>query len=278
VPDLPLLAGTRAVAAFRVAARQVRLKLFWLRHDASQPVEIPFDGGRLLLPPRYVEHYIVRRYEPLSQQVLTDFLRHGMVFADIGAHIGSYTVLAARAVGARGRVHAVEPWPGNVDVLRTNVKLNDLGNVLIHPLAAGSRRERRVFNVTGASDSHGFYEHPRTGTVEHLDVEVVPVDELVSGHVDAIKIDVEGAELEVLAGMARLLSESPRPALLVEWNPECLRAAGVCPEELPALLRDLGFSRLLVLDDERRRRLSVEKAWRLLKRPLWYANIWALPD
>ena len=71
-------------------------------------------------------------------------------------------------------------------------------------------------------------------------VDVAPLDELVSGRVDLVKIDVEGAELEVLSGMPRLLAQ-PGLSLAIEWHPELQRAAGYAPDALPRFMLDAGF-------------------------------------
>jgi hypothetical protein len=73
-----------------------------------------------------------------------------------------------------------------------------------------------------------------------LSVPVVPLDELVDGAVDVVKIDVEGAELEVLEGMTRLLT-SPRIALIVEWHPLLQHMAGIAPDALPRWLLQRGW-------------------------------------
>lgn len=74
----------------------------------------------------------------------------------------------------------------------------------------------REFNSTKSSDIHGFYRHPLEPTARTEKVRRCPLDELVNGRVDLVKIDVEGAEIEVLAGMSRILSENRRVRLVVE--------------------------------------------------------------
>src|SRR5205814_1290703 len=132
-------------------------------------------------------------YEPVTTRALISRLRPGARVVDVGAHIGYYTCLTARAVGAGGVVHAIEPAPENVEVLRRNVELNALPQVTIHPVAASATAETRTFRLTHSSDSHGFYGHPLAHDVGSIDVPAVPLDDVVEPPVTAIKVDVEGA-------------------------------------------------------------------------------------
>jgi FkbM family methyltransferase len=138
-----------------------------------------------------------------------EHLRPGVVVADIGAHIGFLTFLMARLVGDTGRVYAFEPAPENVAYLTRNVASNGATNVVVVPVAAGAnngnapsrRRQRYGLPLPGNPFSR------TRGTVE---VEQVSVDDVVP-FVDVAKIDVEGAEIEVLRGMGRLLAHEPKP-------------------------------------------------------------------
>jgi FkbM family methyltransferase len=171
-------------------------------------------------------------YEPERQLEFARLVREGDVVLDIGANVGFYTLLAARMVGPSGRVLAFEPLPDNLPVLRRHLAVNGLTNVDVIPAAVASRSGSRRFN-TG--------EYPATGQLSELggiEVDVVSLDDLRAAgrlsRVDLMKIDVEGAELEVLEG-ARAVLEEFRPVVIMELhNPEMDRK---CPE----LLRSLGY-------------------------------------
>jgi hypothetical protein len=94
-----------------------------------------------------------------------------------------------------------------------------------------------------------------------------------------VKIDVEGAELLVLEGMTRILSDTPRPVLWVEWMPKCMQAAGYGPSDMPDRLRALGFDELTVFDDVRGETFSTDEIVATLGRnelpTYWHSNVLA---
>lgn len=182
-----------------------------------------------------------RRVHRLMSRVLT----RGATVADVGANIGFNTVYAARSVGPSGRVVAVEPAGDNLAVLRSNVERNRLANVVIMPVAAGRARETRDFYQRGPLSAVNslFRESVYAHVTDVFEVSVQTVDSMVHGAVDLVKIDVEGAELEVLEGMTRLL-RVPSLRLVVEWHPLLQETAGVAPGALPYTLLDLGYSLL----------------------------------
>jgi len=250
-------------------------------YSPDQHWRLPLHSGglRLHVPPRFLHHHVFQEYEPVTRRTFLRHLRRGMVVVDVGAHIGYYTVVAARRVGDAGRVHAVEPSPENLALLRDNLSLNGLTNVAIHAVAAGTQRRGRRFHLTESSDSSGFHSHPLTPTVRTTEVMETPLDELVDGRVHALKIDVEGSEIDVLRGSRRILADNPAIHLFVEWNPACMKSAGLEPAELPRYLRGCGFRRLVVLDDGERRVGSLADALARIDAgaapDTWYANLWA---
>jgi FkbM family methyltransferase len=175
-------------------------------------------------------------------RLLDRFVRPGYTVVDVGANIGYNTLHAARLAGAGGRVIAVEPTPDNLEVLRHNIQAAGLGNVTVQPVAAGRSPETRRLFVRGARSAVNslFAESCYASVTDVLHVPVVRLDELVDGTADVVKIDVEGAELDVLGGMTRLMRARPK-ALIVEWHPKLQTMAGYAPEDLPRWLLDRGW-------------------------------------
>jgi len=174
--------------------------------------------------------------------LLDSVLRPGSTVVDVGANIGVTAAYAARRVGPAGRVVAIEPAADNLLVLAENVRHNRLPNVTIVEAAGGRRRESRQFYLRGdvSAVNSLFPESCYAEVTATTEVRVAPIDDLVEGSADLVKIDVEGAELDVLAGMPRLLAHRG-VHLVVEWHPVLQQAAGYAPDALPRLLLDGGF-------------------------------------
>lgn len=167
--------------------------------------------------------YLLGTAEPEVQTALATFLHRGMVAYDIGANVGFYTLIAARLVGAEGRVVAFEPLAANLLSLRHNLSLNAMDSVLVREEAVGNEDGTARFVVSGeVTLGHlaSLGKSLETGATVHT-VAVRRLDSLLrEGSLPApgfLKIDVEGAEADVLAGGQALL-ESVRPVLLIELH------------------------------------------------------------
>lgn len=243
--DLPLLSRIPAKRKRRLAAAVFR------RLSALVPDVVHRRSLALRVPRAAAYSYLLREHEPETQGVIAAVLRPGMVAVDVGANVGYLTLLMASAVTPGGRVVALEPAPDNLALLTENVRRNRLDEVVrVLPVAAGAERGRRPLQLGRAGTLHTLYRIDGAGGAE-IAVDVAPLDGLIEGAVDLVKIDVEGAEHAVLDGMARLLAAVPPPRLLVEWSPSALARAGSSPESLPRRLEAAGY-RLSLLDPSER--------------------------
>jgi len=144
----------------------------------------------------------------------------GETVLDVGANIGLYTVRASRLVGSQGKVIAIEAEPANFDALLLNLKLNQTNNVIPLNLAAWNRETMLDLHLFDCVQSHSLVSIPEEAHLRTIRVEARPLDrvleELGVESVDWVKIDVEGAEVEVLQGLEKTMSRSPNLKLLVE--------------------------------------------------------------
>jgi FkbM family methyltransferase len=160
--------------------------------------------------------YLRGAVEPAAQQILMDRLRPGMVFYDLGANIGFFSLLAARMVGVEGKVFSFEPDPQVADRLREHIERNGYTNITV--IEAG------VWSVTGqVSFLAATASSPDRGT-GHFKMEsdgvltrCIALDDFVleASAPNGIKCDVEGAEIETLRGAANMLA-AHRPWILCE--------------------------------------------------------------
>ena len=218
-----------------------------LRRRLRGVTEVPWsvDGLEFTVP---LSLLWIFEEEPGTVAYLRKVLRPGMTAVDVGANVGSLSLVMGSAVGPTGRVIAVEPGPESLRWLRRNIERNHVANVTVVNAAAGACPGRRSFHVEDTLVLGSFYDHPRTKPRCSLEVEQKTLDELVPDGADLVKIDVEGAELEVLQGASRLLASSPR--LVVEWCPATLIAAGQSPTAILSTLTELGYH-FTMIDDQR---------------------------
>lgn len=176
-------------------------------------------------------------YETSTLRLIRRLLRPGDHFVDAGANIGYITMHAARLVGPAGRVDAFEPEPRNRARLLRHLEQNGLTpRVTVHPVALADR--------DGEADihtylDHGVYNHGSSSLfadpqARHVTTRIpmTPLDaRLGEASPRLVKIDVEGAEPLVIAGMRRLLTRPNPPALIGEINPSQSRHAGFAADE-----------------------------------------------
>ena len=190
------------------------------------------------------------RYEPQETALLQQILRPGMVFVDVGANWGYFTLAAAHLVGRAGRVISVEADPRACRTLRANIARNDLDFVTILEMAASDAPGTlQMQEYEPAANEAGNFGLARTTTVvEHgrqFKVRARTLDDVLDqagiGHVDLVKMDIEGAESRALAGLSRALSARRVRRVLLEVHPQHLRDQGSSAERVIADLRGHGY-------------------------------------
>ena len=189
-------------------------------------------------------------YEIPVQEVLSQYLKPGSVFYDIGANVGFFTILGAKIVNPEGKVYAFEPEAKNVATLRRNVEQNNFDNVTIigkavskttgaeklwlteycgsHTLTPENPELARKCTNVKALSSIGSSQQPESvpsflKVKECVTVDTVAIDDLLQQQEieppTLVKIDVEGAEIDVLQGMSQTL-EKYQPIVIYEVDNE----------------------------------------------------------
>lgn len=231
--------------ADKIRAIGLRLRAIFPR--APVPRRLPF-GIWFVVGESHVDAALLdNAFESAEINFVQRYLRPGMIALDIGAHHGLYTLLASKRVGHEGRVVAFEPSPRERKLLARNVRLNSCRNVRIQPFALGSKRMRTNLHlVDGGEDGCNSLRPPAVNFATHLvPVEVYRFDDvspkLGLRQVDFVKLDVEGAELDVLNGALALLNAAPRPVLLVEVYDIRTEPWGYKAREIVHFLSKLGY-------------------------------------
>ncbi len=220
----------------------------WLRWQAGSrllrwPVAAPFISSTRLLLRTGMRGATMNLYVGLwefeDMAFLMHLLRPGDRFIDIGANVGTYTVLAA---GIRqAHVIAIEPVPDTYQALLDNIHLNRLDDkVVAHNVGLAAREGKLPFSV-----SEGPTNHVLTTAENSVPAACIPVkrlDDLAADYAPtAVKIDVEGFEQEVIRGGQGVLSSKSLMAMIVELNQLGARY-GIDNHTTDAMLRNFGFS------------------------------------
>lgn len=220
-------------------------------------------------------------YEPPVTRLMQRRLHAGGAMVDVGANWGYFSLLAAAAVGTAGHVIALEPDPRQFQALDSNIKLNGFAHVTAIRQAAAATAGRAV--LVGYSDDaanrgvsrlgDGFPDRPS------FEVECATVDGVTTRpRVDAIKVDVEGAEIDVLRGMSDGLARHKYRSIFLELHPEQLADRGESADACLRLLLDAGYRGWTIDQSPRSYRRAVDPnlGAREILQPLeaWRAQAW----
>jgi FkbM family methyltransferase len=186
------------------------------------PVRLPFGAWWVPRIDNLGEPLLAGTFETHELDFVHSYLQPGMTVLDIGAHHGLYTLLAAKRVAPGGKVFAFEPSPRERKALQLHVRLNLCWNVAIQRLAVGNEETDADLHVVQGSETGCNSLRPPIviSKTSPIRVRVTRLDYWLArrkiDHVDFIKLDVEGAELDALKGAELLLNRKPRPVILAE--------------------------------------------------------------
>jgi FkbM family methyltransferase len=253
---------TRAVSRLRWHRHRRKFKELEYEFCRTRPAYVLVGTGdaAVKVRPLNAHHFATLQIEaePRVRQAIVDCVHAGDIVWDVGGNIGYYALIMAKLVRERGKVVVFEPTPDCVEELLSNIRLNELGNVFVEQIALGdvdgvlemevantpmSRTNRLRFNALADDRQQNV-----------MKVRVMPGDlfcDRSGGEVpNIIKVDVEGAEEEVLLGLRRILSEPRCHTVICEVHFGILEARGKqdAPVRILSFLKSLGFSQQSWLD------------------------------
>ena len=195
--------------------RVLRLPLRMIPKKMVLPILQGRLGGKKWIVGAGEHGYWLGSYEMGKRKAFERIINPGAVVYDIGANVGYFSLLSAVLVGSGGFVYAFEPLPRNVEFLRKHIKLNKLNNIQVVDAAVSDHTGEAWFNL-GASSAMGHLSE--SGEVQ---VRLVSLDRLLSERLlkppDFMKIDVEGAEYDVLCGAQEMI-RAHRPVLFLDTH------------------------------------------------------------
>jgi len=213
-----------------------------------------------------------------TRELIQRLLEPGDIFVDVGANIGMHTIAAAQAMRGQGRVIAFEPFLPTAQLLEKSVWMNGYSaSVEIHQVAAANTSTSRSLYLGATSSHHSLF--PLGANAGYgapvVQVQTVTIDDVVplSKPVTLIKIDVEGAELDVLNGAKRLLAASPDSGLIVEFGRSHLQRAGIKTADWLSHFKKLGMDCWEITSTNGElRNLAVENLDKIDSLNLFFAN------
>jgi FkbM family methyltransferase len=205
----------------------LRPRVIRTRFGFSLGVKLPDTIQKVVL--------LTGRWEPFVTRFVLDTLHSGDTFIDVGANIGYYALLASRRVGANGRVYAIEGSPSIFQRLSENVTRNNVANTtMIHAIVSDTEGTKPFWlaaephsgcstSVESAAAHHPWLRASHMSVEAHVAssplINLVPTESLFNARL--IKVDVEGAESEVLRPLIPLLGQfAPRTAWMLELSPQ----------------------------------------------------------
>lgn len=197
------------------------------------------------------------RQDAFEISLLEKYVRKNDVVLDIGANIGFYALILSKLVGEKGLVHCFEPDATNFRHLRNTT--GSLKNVGIHQKAVGPKTEKiKIYTSRSLNVDHRTYKPEEYD--QELEIEAVSIDDhLGKGNkADLIKMDIQGFEMQAVAGMQKTLDSNPGIKIISEFWPYGLRSAGSSVSEYYKFLEDKGFE-VFLLKENRLEKLSAQK-------------------
>lgn len=198
--------------------------------------------------------FVFGSYELPTVRFLRKYLQRQDVTFDVGAQIGYLSLIMGKAAEGGTTVHSFEPETTNAMRLRSNVQLNGLTNVHIEQCALSDRTGtlKLFLSRDNNAGTHSTVFVENNVSTDYIEIPALTLDAFVESHsisrLDLIKIDVEGAELEVILGGTKTLA-TLHPVIVMELSAELQKSRDFTTRQLKTLLADQGYTSFCINDD-----------------------------
>ncbi|MFA5171089.1 MAG: FkbM family methyltransferase [Sulfuriferula sp.] len=234
-----------------------RIELYGL--TAARRVAVPFGTDALMVRTSvgYVlcaseDHALIAaliesgELEPGTRHLIQHILSPGDIFIDVGANVGMHTLAAAKSMRGQGRVIAFEPYPPTARLLEKTIWMNGFKNMVeIHCIAASDEQRERTLYLGATSGHHSLFPLDEASRIdiEPVTVRTTTIDQIMANAPFAhlIKIDAEGAELEVLAGAESLIKQNKDIAIIAEFGNSHLKRTNITSQDWLERFSQLGL-------------------------------------
>lgn len=186
-------------------------------------------------------------WEEDESKLISNIISEGMQIVDVGAQIGYYTLLFSRWVGDVGKVFCFEPDPENYRLLLKNIAANQVRNTV--PIQKAVSNHNGKTTLFQSSDNKGdhrindFYVFDGDDQRKKIEIECVTLDSIFTKEqiIDFVKMDIQGAEMLAIDGMAEILRRNSNMSLLIEFWPFAIEKSGFSPREFIERILQFGF-------------------------------------
>ena len=184
-------------------------------------------------------------FEKFETNLVKQEIHGGDVVLDIGANIGYFSLIFSKLVGNNGLVYAFEPDPDNFKILKKNIEINNIKNViLIQKAVSNTSKLSSLYLCDYNHAQHRIYPSPRCN--KKIDVEFTTIDEMFANieffnKIKFVKIDVEGSEYDVIDGMKNTLRANQDLKMLCEFSPKQIKERKLKPETVLKQILDHNF-------------------------------------
>ena len=259
-PDIYWAMIQKKISSTIISENSVKtINIKWQSNSDNQEIKLDLDSNKFTQKLMLDCFEKGQAYESEIFQLICRFLERNDSFIDIGAHIGYYSVLAAKILGNQGKVFAFEPELSNYQKILENINLNHLNNIQLFNLAVGSETKPTQIFVNQDNDGgHALWDvgkHPfnqkslNNQTMQNTQLSTL--DNILSQvgnitNLKMIKIDTEGAELDVIKGAVNTIGKYDVPYIICEINRFGLQQMGTNETELREFMNSLEYETYLV--------------------------------
>ena len=211
----------------------------------EKEILIRWHGYKMYVSPKDIgvaQEVITQEYERAENEVFRGITKKGMNVVDAGANVGIYSIVASRLVGASGSVYSFEPETYNFRLLSANLRANGCRNVIATKKGLSDKQGwAKLFLHSDNYGGHSFASSNVKKTKEMMEVETTTLDSfLPNTRIDVLKMDVQGAEGNVLRGSKHFLDQESGMIFMEFW-PYGLRANCEDPFSILQIIRDHSF-------------------------------------
>lgn len=199
---------------------------------------------KIRFPAKWSRYYPAD-YEKENYTILQQFIKPGMDIIDIGAHIGLFSTCCSQLNAGKGKIISFEPTPGTYALLNETLSINKCENVISVQAAVSEKEGIATFYIshTAGCNSNSLVKNREEKDLSAYDVKLVTIDSIITTYSlkpSLVKIDAEGAELDVLKGGVKTFKEF-KPALILGLHPAFIRQKGDSLEDIWDLMTNLQY-------------------------------------